>query len=199
MDKQILISNISNIFMSNGIKSITMDEIARRLKISKRTLYEYFGNKSNLIKIIVKRKIKDEKIIIERILKNSNNSIDVMVSISKTMINMYKDSHNSILNDLKKYYNESWQEIDKFHFKYISSVVQKNLEQGIVEGLYRNEINPKILSAFYIMQLQLFSNLSIFNLKKENHEKLITQFFEYHIYGILSFEGIKYYLNLDKN
>jgi len=196
MDKQTIIANISAIFMSRGIKNITMDDVAKQLKISKRTLYEMFETKSNLINIIVKRKLDEEKRIIKKFIKESENAVDVMVNISKTIIQMYKDSHSSLLQDLKKYYKETWLEVDNFHNNYISLVVRQNLERGIDEGFYRAEINPKILSAFYIIQLQLFSNLSNFKLKKENHEKLITQFFDYHIYGILSYKGIKYYLKL---
>ncbi len=196
MDKQTIIANISSIFMSRGIKNITMDDIAKQLKISKRTLYEMFETKSNLINIIIKRKLDEVKRIIEKFIKESENAVDVMVNISKTIIQMYKDSHSSLLQDLKKYYRETWLEIDNFHNNYILHVVQQNLERGIDEGFYRAEISPKILSAFYIIQLQLFSNLSNFKLKKENHEKLITQFFDYHIYGILSYKGIKYYLKL---
>ena len=196
MDKQTIIANISSIFMSRGIKNITMDDVAKQLKISKRTLYEMFETKSNLINIIIKRKLDEVKRIIEKFIKESENAVDVMVNISKTIIQMYKDSHSSLLQDLKKYYRETWLEIDNFHNNYILHVVQQNLERGIDEGFYRAEISPKILSAFYIIQLQLFSNLSNFKLKKENHEKLITQFFDYHIYGILSYKGIKYYLKL---
>jgi len=173
-----------------------MDDVAKQLKISKRTLYEMFETKSNLINIIIKRKLDEVKRIIEKFIKESENAVDVMVNISKTIIQMYKDSHSSLLQDLKKYYRETWLEIDNFHNNYILHVVQQNLERGIDEGFYRAEISPKILSAFYIIQLQLFSNLSNFKLKKENHEKLITQFFDYHIYGILSYKGIKYYLKL---
>ena len=157
-----------------------------------------FETKSNLINIIVKRKIEYEKRIIEKFIKESENAVDVMVNISKTIIQMYKDSHSSVLQDLKKYYKETWLEIDRFHNNYISFVVKKNLERGINEGLYRAEIDSNILSAFYIIQLQLFSNLSNFKLKKENHEKLITHFFDYHIYGIMSSKGINYYLKLNK-
>ncbi len=198
MDRQTIISDISKIYMSYGIKSITMDDIAKSLKISKRTLYELFETKNNLVKIIVEKKIEDEKIIIQKFINESENAIEVMVNISRTMIQMYKDSHNSVLQDLKKYHAEAWKKIDDFHNNYISFVVKQNLDRGIEEGFYRKEINPKILSAFYIIQLQLFSNLSNFKLKKEKHEELIKQFFDYHIFGILSIEGIKYYLNLNK-
>jgi len=198
MNKETLIRDISKIFMSNGIKTITMDDIAKRLKVSKRTLYELFTTKDNLINLIVKNKIEEEKQIIEKFIKESKNAIDVMVNISKTMIEMYKGSHSSVLHDLKKYHFETWLEIDKFHNKYILFAVQQNLERGIKEGYYRDSISPRILSAYYVIQLQLFSNLSNFNLKKENHEELIKQFFDYHIYGILSYKGIKYYLKLNK-
>ncbi len=183
--------------MSHGIKSITMDDIAKRLKMSKRTLYELFENKSNLVRMVVEKNIEDEKLLVKKHIRESENAIDVMVNISKTMIQMYKDSHKSVLQDLKKYHNEVWKMIDDFHNNYILFAVKQNLERGIKEGLYRKEIKPNILAAFYIIQLQLFSDLSNFKLKKEKHEELIKQFFDYHIYGILSIEGIKYYLNLN--
>lgn len=198
MEKKSILLGATNIFMKHGIKSITMDEIARNLKISKRTLYELFETKSNLIKQMVKNQIKAEKEIFAHHINNSKNPIEVMINISKNIIQMYKNSHETVLVDLKKYYKESWQLIDDFHNDYIYKIVIENLELGIKNGLYRSEIQPKILAAFYTIQLRLFSVKSNFKMEKTKFDILIKQFFDYHIYGIMSSKGIKYYMNYEK-
>jgi len=197
MDKNSVLLDASNIFMENGIKSITMDDIAKRLKISKRTLYEYFDTKSNLIFQIVRYNIKKEKEIIDHHINTSANSIEIMINVSKSIIQMYNNSHDSVLHDIKKYYKRVWQIIEDFHNDHINKLVYQNLKNGINEGLYRPEINPKILAALYTIQLRLFSSMSNFNIDGSNFKKLKIQFFEYHMYGIMSTKGIKYYKNYE--
>lgn len=196
--KQQILLQASDLFMTNGFKSITMDDIAKKLIISKRTLYEVFKSKKALVLSIVQNHIDIQLAQLDKLEKSNNNAIDNMIQSSNFIFKMHGKMRPSALFDLKKFYPSIWTIIDKFHSNIIKKKIELNLTLGIEQGLYRKSINPEIISELYTIQLQLFSTKTKTNKGKTDIEELLDQFFEYHLYGILSPSGIEYYLNLKK-
>ena len=113
---------------------------------------------------------------------------------------MYGKLHQTVLFDLQNYYPTIWETINKFHIDFVKKKIKQNLIDGKNEGFYRIDIEPKILSTLYTIQLQWFSNETIIGTKENyNFKEFLSQFFEYHLYGIMSYKGVKYYLNKEKN
>jgi AcrR family transcriptional regulator len=149
-------------FMRYGIKSVTMDELSREIGISKKTLYQYFETKEELI----------EQIIEQHIVKELRH-------VAPTT--MY---------DLQKYYRASFDKLQARFQVQIFSTIKENLERGIKEGLYRKEVNAEIIARFYnVLSLTLIDEAS-FPSDKYPKEKMYLEFLDYHIHGIASPKGL---------
>ena len=199
MNREEILNQIAHLFMRYGIKSITMDTIANELRISKKTLYEIFENKHEIVKTVVSTHIENEKRLMEEIIKNSENAIETMINMSKSIIDIYSKLRPTVLYDLKRFYPDVWQLAEDFNNNYTREMIKDNLVQGIEEGLYRQDIEPEILSTLYTIQLKVFSDETEARLEKYDFNKLLIQFFEYHLYGIMSYKGVKYFLSKEKN
>lgn len=196
--KEKILKKATELFMHYGIKTIKMDDIAKDLSISKRTLYTIFKSKQSLVTAVVKKHVETQRKQLLDLPLNSENAIDKMLETLKIITKMYNKLHKNVFFDLQKFYPETWTIIDNFQDDFIKSRIEQNLIEGKKEGVYRNEIEPQILSSLYSTQLQLFSNQSNFNLDKFLFTDYLIQMFEYHLFGIMSYKGVKYYLNKEK-
>ncbi len=190
---ELILREAAKMFIKFGIKNVTMDDISHELHVSKRTLYELFHNKHDLVERIVLSQIDSEKRLLLDIISESENAIDIMLRSSKFILHMYSKLRPTVLFDLKRIYPDIWQNVESFNNEYIRKMIEKNLVRGKKEHLYRQDLEPKILSTFYTLSLQLFANEDNEELKEFNFVDLTNQFFKYHLYGIMSEKGRAYF------
>jgi AcrR family transcriptional regulator len=199
VNKNQILKEAAKLFIRYGIKTITMDDVATQLHVSKRTLYELFNKKHDLIDEIVSSHIKAESELLMKLISESENAIDIMLKSSKYILHMYSKLRPSVLFDLKRYYPDIWKKVEHFNNDYIRQMIEKNLIRGIEENVYRKDIEPNILSTFYILQLHIFSDESNENLNEFEFGELTKQFFNYHLHGIMSQKGLEYFKNKENN
>ena len=187
--KEKILHTTFELFMKYGIKSVSMDDISSELRMSKKTLYQYFENKDDLVMQVITKYIEDDEKEIAEITKNSINAIDEMVAISRYVLFFLRKMKPSLIYDLKKYHRSSWQIMDEKHFKSVQSIIKNNLERGKKEGLYREEINPEIIATFYSKVTEIVVDESVFPISKFRHQDLFISHVNYHMRGIVNEEG----------
>jgi len=129
----------SKLYMKRGIRSVSMDDLARHLGISKKTVYQYYENKEALVQDIVYAQIKREAEEVANILATSENAIEQMQKISKMALRTLGEVSSGTMFDLQKYYRKQWDAITNLHKKLIFEVIKQNIELGVKEGIYRAE------------------------------------------------------------
>jgi len=185
------LSTAEELFMTYGLKSISMDDISRKLGISKKTIYQYNEKKSHLIKKVLQNYLsKDQKKTLQ-IIENSEDAIDEYLSIARHIISNIRMMKPTIIYDLKKYYPESWLLIETDHFNFIRKVIVKNINRGVFEGLYRKDANAEIISKLYVGSSTTLADESIFPLQKFSKDQLFIELAKYHLHGIASEKGLK--------
>lgn len=167
-----------------------MDDIAGMLGISKKTLYQFVPNKSELVDQIIRNHIEREKKMIFQILEESENAIDEMLRISRFVVSQMRDLSPTTVFDLRKYYPESWNICEEYNGEFVYEHIRKNIERGIEEGLYLPETNANIIAKMYVSQTFVLVDENIFPLKNYDRQELFEQFMTYHIRGIACKEGI---------
>lgn len=177
-------------FMRYGIKSITMDDISRKLGISKKTLYQFVDNKGDLINQIFEIQTNIEKEAVTKITAESKDAIDEILGIAKFVTQQLREFSPTVMYDLQKYYRESWMKIEEYHSDYVYSVIKANLERGIEEALYRDNMNPDIVAKLYVGKTMSVVDEETFPLKEYNRENLYKEYINYHIHGIASPMGL---------
>jgi AcrR family transcriptional regulator len=188
-----IIEGAFRIFIENGIRNISMDDICRNLGISKKTLYKYVENKVDLLKKItdyIKELI--ESSIAE--LENKNlNAIDVLLEMSKVSTTRHLRINPMITFELRKFYPQVFEEYLAHKKEIIISSIIINLEKGINEGLYRHDLNKEIIAHLYFKKIEDFHNIELKELEDFSYDKIFEVMFENHIRGISNEEGIKYF------
>jgi TetR/AcrR family transcriptional regulator, cholesterol catabolism regulator len=187
-----LLQTINNLFMRNGIKSMTMDDISRALGMSKKTLYKYFKDKTVLVTECVKNHLCDDQTFMDNLEASKLNAIEEIFEILKYISERIQTMHPSIHYDLEKYYPEAWKAFNDYKFNYLFSCVQRNLEKGKMEGLYRENLNTKIIARMHVARIDMIFDPSIFPISDFQFVNVFSEMMDYHIRGISSEKGLKY-------
>lgn len=189
--KQRILDKTENLFMRYGIKSITMDDIARELGISKKTLYQFVENKTDLIQQIFQNKIEWELGVMAQIRMEATDAIDEMMRMAKHGVEQLRELSPTAVYDLQKYYQNTWKLMESLHQKHIYVIIKENLQRGMEQGLYRDNMNPDIVAKLYVAKTSFVADEDLFPLGEYNWEDLFKEFIVYHIHGIASPEGLK--------
>jgi AcrR family transcriptional regulator len=147
--KDKIISKASDLFLKLGFKSVTMDDIAGEMCISKKTIYKYFCNKEILIEESTEMVHKQVHGIIDGIVAKNHNAIEENFEIRKMFKEMFQASDNSPLYQLKKHYPEIYLKVMNREISECNLCFKQNIEKGIAQELYRKELNIDIYVKFY--------------------------------------------------
>lgn len=188
-----ILKGAEELFMRYGVRSITMDEIARHLGISKKTLYQYFLDKDDIVASTTQNHLVRERKQFEQIADESENSVEELVKLSHCLKENLKGMNPSLLFDLQKYHQKAWNIWVEFKNKFIRESVVRNLNKGMSEGLIRAEINPEILAVVRIETVQMGFDDQLFPRDKFNLPQVQMQILEHFIHGLLTDKGKKLY------
>jgi len=190
-----ILNTSKELFFKLGVKSITMDDIAKTMGMSKKTLYKYFANKSDLVNAVLVQHFDNEKCWLNEITTNSSNAIEEIMMIAKNGMKQIKKIHPSSIYDLKKYYPKAWNIVEEYKSEYIHSSIIGNLTKGKEQGLYREEIQEEVIAKLYSNNIDLLVNSNNFPVSEYNFANLYKEFLIYHLHGIVTLKGYEYIKN----
>lgn len=176
-------------FMRKGVRSVSMDDIASGLGMSKKTLYKFFQNKRDLVNKAIEYKTVIEKQLLNHISESSEDAIHEMVQLSEHIISHFSELAPSLIIDLQKHYKKGWEKVIQFQMETLKGRIQENLERGINENFYRHSLDTDIISKLYVSMCVLTDNDEVFPFKKYDRKHLIEQVIFYHLQGILTDQG----------
>lgn len=188
---QELLAKASSLFMTYGIKSLTMNDISSRLGISKKTLYNYVSDKNDLVYKCIDMHIIDNECRMNAACQHAPNAIEELFAFSRFAGEQFAAIHPSIFFDLQKYHPEAWERLRSFEEKTILEVTKTNLRRGIEEGLFRDDFNVDLIAQIYLSMVQnIFHNANqlLSGLTMADYYK---NMFDYHIRGIASEKGMQ--------
>jgi AcrR family transcriptional regulator len=194
-----IISKASDLFMKLGFKSVTMDDIAGEMGISKKTIYKFFGNKEILIEEITEMIHSEIHEIIDQIVAQNYNAIEENYQIRKMFKEMFQSADTSPVYQLKKHYPSIFEKVMAKEMNECNTLFKKNIEKGIAQGLYRKEIPVETFVQFYY---NLIFSIKEKTVSEKEGQKLELQILEYHTRAIATLLGIaeleKQLMNIEK-
>jgi TetR/AcrR family transcriptional regulator, cholesterol catabolism regulator len=188
-----ILKGAEELFLKYGVRSVSMDDIARHLSISKKTIYQYFVDKDEVVTQVTVGHIEQTKSGFDCLAPNSKNALDELMRIQFYLKKNMADIHPALLFDLKKYHSKAWNAWSEHKNKYIRESVVRNLKQGIEEGLYRSNLNPDILAALRIESIQWIHDGAILPSDKYKMVDVQLQMLDHFMYGLLTEKGRKLY------
>jgi AcrR family transcriptional regulator len=188
--KERIIENASVLFFRNGIKGITMSEIAKELGISKRTLYEVFHDKEELLEACVSEHFKRTNKEIEGIIASSKNVIDVMMRIYAKYLKEMHDTNQTVIHDLKKYHSPVYKRIECKQHENMKGFIPF-LQRGIEQGLIRKDVNIEITIWLLKSQFKALTEDNYIPTDKYSTEEIIRIIILNFIRGITTPLGVE--------
>jgi TetR/AcrR family transcriptional regulator, cholesterol catabolism regulator len=188
-----IIQRTEILFFKYGIKSVTMDDIARELGISKKTLYQFFENKNDLLTHVLKEAQDRDLERMTYSFTHSHDAIDEILKMAKHIVAELSKlmSAQTVLYDLKKYYHDLWQHFEQNMSGNVYNSTKQNLERGKKEGFYRADVDSDIIAKLYVSKMMSFVDEDMFPSKNYDKVKLFTQYLVYHIRGVATAKGLK--------
>ena len=180
-----------DLFLRYGIRSISMDEIASQLGISKKTIYQFYADKDALVDSVIDIVVNSntDECCIHR--EESENPVHEILVATDMVQEMLNTMNPTIMYDLQKYHPATYKKIADHKNEFLYKLIKENLEQGIATQLYRPEINTEILSRFRLASVFMLFSPDLYPLGKYNLGTIIEEVTIHFLYGITTAKGQK--------
>lgn len=197
MDKKKLdiIERSSLIYLKYGIKSVTMDDLANHLGVSKKTIYKYFEDKNDLINAMLLRTLSFEETMCSKIQSNSENALEALIQISKMVIQRLNNVNPTIFYDLQKHHAEAWQILEKHKWDFVLNAIRNNINRGIEEKIYRDDLNVEVIARLYIATIDTIMNPEIYKWPEFQFHELYKEVIRFQFHGMINENGKNYLKN----
>lgn len=192
-NKEKLLKGAEDLFLKYGVRSITMDDIARHLGISKKTIYQHFEDKDDIVALVLRTHMERQRQQFEEIALKSKNAVEEMVMLSVLLKESMRNVNASLLFELQKYHQRAWNTWLEFKKKDIHQSIIRNLKQGIDEGYFRNDINVDVLGRMRLEMVQMAFDNMVFPRESFNLSEVQAQLFDHFVHGLLTDKGKKLY------
>lgn len=181
----------TELFITLGFKSVTMDDIAKELGISKKTIYTHFRNKTELVKEVTVNLFGVISCGIDEIRAEDKNPIEELYEIKKLVMIHLKDEKSSPQYQLQKYYPDIHDTLKALHFEKMYTCTLSNVQRGIAQGLYRDNLDMEFVARIYFIGVNGIKDDTLFPIQKFPKATLFEEYLEYHLRGIVTKEGLQ--------
>jgi len=182
-----------DIFGRMGFKQTTMDEVARAAGVSKKTLYEQFSSKRELIFDLVEYYMGMVLKQCEEIVATTSNPIETILKIDHMITKSHQNVNPMALMELQRFFPESFNLFRTNLMKNDVVLMKENIEKGIKEGYYRKSINPEIIAKMRIENAMMVVCNNLMVTDRIDHLSLKKELMEHFMYGIMTPKGVEYY------
>lgn len=189
--KNKILEGAESLFMKYGFKSITMDDIARELGISKKTLYQYFEDKNDLVNQTIQAHIDNDAFVCNRIMEEGYDPIEFMFEMSKSVTKNQRKINVAVLFDLRKYFKSAWDKMEKFRLEFILKNILNNISKGQELGLYRTDINALLIAKLYVHNVEFLMTPELYQDVSSDFHYIHLESLKYHLRGICTDKGLK--------
>lgn len=186
-----ILKGASELFFKYGIKSITMDDIAKHLGMSKKTIYQHFKEKDEIVHTLMKTSIEEDKIMFSKNTEQSSNVVEEVFGLMKHMRDIFTKINPNLFYELQKYYPNTWKLFKEFKEEYIQHMVERSLEKGRKDGYVRDDIHTKIMARLRMSEVEMAFDPVAFPPDKFNIIDVQLALTEHFLYGICTLKGHK--------
>ncbi|MCB8964400.1 MAG: TetR/AcrR family transcriptional regulator [Bacteroidales bacterium] len=187
------------LYLKCGIKSVTMDDVATHLGISKKTLYKYVTDKDDLVSKVVDMQIDAFKDQITCEKDPSRNAIEELLRISKIVNKRLKSMNPITFHDLKRYYPAHFKRFAEIRYEKLYKNIAQNVRQGKLEGIYRQDLDENIIAKLHLSRIENTIDNDFFSIEEFTSNAFFQEIFIYHIRGIANEKGIEFLENKLQN
>jgi AcrR family transcriptional regulator len=186
-----ILERASAVYMKYGLKSVTMDDLARELGMSKKTIYKYFDDKNDMIRSIMELKVEMDKAVCMNCSIQANNAIEDLITFSKLIAEHFNNINPTVIYDLRKHYQDAWQIMNAHKWDFVLTSITENINRGIKEGIYRKDVDVNVIARLYVASIDDLFDTDIFPWPEFKFQQVFTELIRYHLRGLVNEKGIK--------
>jgi TetR/AcrR family transcriptional regulator, cholesterol catabolism regulator len=189
--KERILVKATELFMKYGIRSITMDEIAAQLGISKKTIYQFYEDKDGIVDAVIGEEIKRNEDACIHFRNDSEDAVHEVLIATLEMEEMLKGMNPLIIYELEKHHPRTFKRFRDFQQRFLFAAIKENLKRGIAEGVYRDEVNVEVATKYRIESIFMVFNPDIFPPNRFRISDVLNELAYLFLYGITSLKGRK--------
>ncbi len=174
-----------------GIKSVTMDEIASQLGVSKKTIYQSFSDKNELVDAVIVDLLTYNKECCQKDKARAQDAIEEVYLAMEMLESMFENMNPSILFDMERNHPATYEKFKKHKYNFLFHLVKENIRRGKEEELYRPEIDADVVATVRLETMMMPFNENLFPKSKYSLVFLEQQLIEYYLFGLVSLKGYK--------
>jgi len=191
--KERILQKAEEMFFRYGVKSITMDDIARELGISKKTIYLHFPDKDDLVYQVVGREMEKDKCEYEVLDNSEANAIEKLIQASEMMRHTLVTVNPRLLYEIQKYHPRAWQHFEGHMQDFALTGITKDLRQGIEEGLFRAELDVPVVARLRLKQIEIGFDNQLFPPEQFSLLRVQIEMLDHFVRGIVTKRGCEMY------
>jgi len=186
-----IVGKAHELFMRYGIRSVSMDEVANQLGISKKTIYQFYTDKDALVEDVIDIELSKSERECAMHKQRSENPIHEIFMAVDMLLEMLTQMNPTVIFDLERYHPKAFRKYSEYKNKFLYSIIRENLDLGKAEGLYREEINTDIMARFRLASIFLVFNPESLNCGKHALPAVIKEITDNFLYGLATPKGQK--------
>jgi AcrR family transcriptional regulator len=189
--KERILNHSATLFMRNGIKSVSMDDIAASMAMSKKTLYKWFENKDQIVLATMELHLSKVQGDCEAMAGHAATAVEEMMRLTDWAEQQFSGLHPGIFYDLQKYYPAAWQLFVAHKSTYILAQITQNLRRGMAEGLYRPDLDVEVIARMHLSHIDLMFNPELFPPAQFSAQRVRRVLDEHFLLGVATLKGHK--------
>ena len=190
--KDRILNHAQKLFTRNGIKSVSMDDIAADMAISKKTLYKWFENKDQIVHAAMTRHLEGTQLDCNTMIQGSTSAIDELFQMLEWVKQEFSNVHPSIFYDLQKFHPTTWQLWQAHKTEFILTQIIENLRRGIAEGLFRADLDVEVIARLRLAQIEMQFDPEIYPYRAFAQERVSVALLEHFMLGVATLKGHKH-------
>lgn len=188
--KDRIIGGAAALFFAYGIRSVSMDDIAKHIGMSKKTIYQYFADKDELVYAFMQVGMQEQMMDMKKIAESSENVIEELHRAMAKTREVFSQVNPLMLFELRKYHPKAWEFFNQCKEGDMKEHFVKTMQKGIKEGVFRANIDVEILVRMRLELVQVALDPKIFPSPQFNFVEVNLQLFEHFVYGIITLKGL---------
>lgn len=187
-----ILERATAVYLKYGIRSVTMDDLAKELAISKKTIYKYFEDKNDLVKSIIELKVQMDQALCLNSVQQSENAIDDLINLSKLVIEHLNNVNPTVFYDLRKHYPDAWEVMTLHKWEFVLNQIRNNIQRGIDEGIFRQNLDVEVTARLYVGSTDMILSGEVFPWPEFKFQRVFTEMIRFHLRGMANEKGLKY-------
>ncbi|NII24797.1 TetR/AcrR family transcriptional regulator [Pseudoflavitalea sp. X16] len=179
------------LFMKYGIRSVSMDDIANALGMSKKTIYQYFVDKDELVDAVVEADITNMQRDCAGVIADAHDAVQEIFLTIDRVLEQFRNMNPMVIYDLEKFHFRGFQKFMDHKNKFLLQVIRKNMERGLAEGLYREDLNVDVIARFRLESMMLCFNIDLYPPTRYMLADVSKEIIEHYVHGLVSPKGYK--------